>query len=97
MILMTGNDIGPRSTLQIIVGALGLFLGAVINANIFGELAVLITSLSSKNNDFQNKMTQVNTTIANLKLPKELTDRIRDFVIANQEGLESQAEMKRFI
>jgi hypothetical protein len=52
MILMTGNDVGPRTTLEIILGSAGLFMGAVINANIFGELAVLITSLSSKNNDF---------------------------------------------
>lgn len=52
MLLMTGNDVGPRNSSQIIMGALGLFLGAVINANIFGELAVLITSVSSKNNDF---------------------------------------------
>jgi hypothetical protein len=29
----------------LLVAALGIFLGALINANIFGELAVLITSL----------------------------------------------------
>jgi hypothetical protein len=39
---MLGSDIGPRSTIQIIVGALGLFIGALINANVMGELAVLI-------------------------------------------------------
>jgi len=75
----------------------GIFLGAIINANIFGELAVLITSLQTKDNDYQQKMTQVNTTIANLKLPLDLTDRIRDFVIANQDGLDSQNELKTFM
>jgi hypothetical protein len=58
-------------------------MGAIINANIFGELAVLITSVSSKNNDFQQKMTQVNTTISNLRLNNDLAGRIRDFVNAN--------------
>jgi len=72
-------------------------MGAIINANIFGELAVLITSVSSKNNDFQQKMTQVNTTISNLRLNNDLAGRIRDFVNANQEGLESQQEMKKFM
>lgn len=89
MMVMTGNCIGPRTTGQIVAAAFGLFMGAIINANIFGELAVLITGLSSKNNDFQNKMTQVNTTISNLRLPDDLGGRIRDFVIANQDGLDS--------
>jgi hypothetical protein len=30
----------------------GIFLGAIINANIFGELAVLITSLQTKDNEY---------------------------------------------
>jgi hypothetical protein len=52
MMVMTGNCIGPRNTAQIFGAAGGLFLGAIINANVFGELAVLITGLSSKNNEF---------------------------------------------
>jgi hypothetical protein len=52
MLLMTGNEVGPSDTPQYLVACLGLFLGAIINANIFGELAVLITRLQSKNNDF---------------------------------------------
>ena len=83
ILLMTGNDVGPRTSLQVYLGAFGLFTGAMINANIFGELAVLITSVSSKTNSFQQKMTQVNTMISQLKLPKELGDKIRDFVNAN--------------
>ena len=83
IVLATGNDCGPKDRSQLLVTTAGIFLGAIINANIFGELAVLITSLQTKDNDYQQKMTQVNTTIANLKLPLDLTDRIRDFVIAN--------------
>ena len=41
VLLATGNDIGPRDTFQVFFGGFGLFLGAIINANIFGELAVL--------------------------------------------------------
>ena len=42
VLLTTGNDCGPRSTPQVILATCGLFLGAIINANIFGELAVLV-------------------------------------------------------
>ena len=45
MVLLTGNDIQPRTVLQTAVCGMGTFMGALINANIFGELAVLITTL----------------------------------------------------
>jgi hypothetical protein len=54
---MAGNEIGPRDSLQIMFATSGIFMGAIINANVFGELAVLITMLSASNNAFQNKMT----------------------------------------
>lgn len=52
MLVMTGNCIGPRTSSEILMACLGFFMGAVINANVFGELAVLVTSISAKNNDF---------------------------------------------
>ena len=45
VVLATGNDCGPRDRIQLLVTVAGIFMGAIINANIFGELAVLITSL----------------------------------------------------
>ena len=42
VMLTTGNDVGPRTTLQVFYGCVGLFAGAIINANMFGELAVLV-------------------------------------------------------
>lgn len=46
MLVTTGNDIGPRTRIEILTAAFGLFMGAVINANVFGELAVLVTAIS---------------------------------------------------
>lgn len=52
MMCLTGNCIGPRNSIQIIIASIGLFTGAVINANMFGELAVQVTNLSIKANEF---------------------------------------------
>ena len=41
-------------------------------------------------------MTQVNTKISNLRLPRDLSQRCRDFVVANFDGLESSKEMTYF-
>jgi hypothetical protein len=83
MLNMVGTDVGPRSTLQIILGAVGLFSGAMLNANVFGELAVLVSMMSHNNTMFLRKMTQVNTTLTNLQLGDEIKFKVRDFVIAN--------------
>ena len=97
VLLTTGNDIGPRNTFQVFIGSMGLFLGAIINANILGELAVLVSQLNAKSAEFQNKITQINTTIKNLKIPKELEDKVREYIITNQSSLEGQQELSRFM
>ena len=48
VLICTGNDISPRSTFQVYFCNIGLFMGAIINANIFGELAVLVAQMSQK-------------------------------------------------
>jgi hypothetical protein len=55
---------------------------------------VLITSLSAKNNNFQQKMTQINGAIRLVEIPEEFAARIRDFIIGNAEGLDSMLEMQ---
>jgi hypothetical protein len=52
VLLLTGNDIGPRGDAQVIIATVSLILGAFINANIFGELAVLISALNRKSSRF---------------------------------------------
>ena len=42
---MLGGDYFPITTIETIMGAIGIFMGAIINANIFGELAVIIRSM----------------------------------------------------
>ena len=41
VLLTTGRNPGPIGVYQMAVSTIGLFVGAIINANIFGELAVL--------------------------------------------------------
>jgi hypothetical protein len=95
--LLTGNDVGPRTLLCIGMAIFGLFMGAIINANLFGELAVLVSQLSVKSQKYLNKMNKINTSIMNLNLPKSLEDGIRDFVITNQSSLEAQEELAAFM
>jgi len=47
-------------------------MGAIINANIFGELAVLVESMNKRAAMFQESVDTVNTAMNNLHLPIEL-------------------------
>lgn len=67
-----GIDNQPRTTMQTFLSSCGLFLGAVINANIFGELAMVMASTDKEFKRFQFKITQVNTVMLTLELPFEL-------------------------
>lgn len=64
-----GSGILPQDTVQTIMSALGIFFGAVINANIFGELSLIFQSLNKNEKDFQLKIAHMNTAMINLKLP----------------------------
>jgi hypothetical protein len=89
VLICTGNDIGPRSTSEIYFCNVGLFLGAIINANIFGELAVLVAQMNTKATMFQEKLTAINTAIKNLNCPLDMEDKIRDYIVMNYEASES--------
>ena len=40
-----GSDVFPTDAVETMVAAIGLFVGGLINANIFGELAMIFSEL----------------------------------------------------
>jgi hypothetical protein len=65
------------------MAAFGLFFGAIINANIFGELAVIMASIGHTEKKFQKKYASANTVMISLKLPEKTRQIIRDEMIRN--------------
>ena len=53
VLLLTGNDILPRGTFQVAFVALFITIGAIINANIFGNMSLIISDLNKKSAEFQ--------------------------------------------
>lgn len=91
---MLGADIMPRSILQTIVASMGVFFGAVINANLFGELAVIMSNIGHHEKVFQKKYSSANTVMIQLKLPESTRRLIRDSLIRNEPSLETQIELR---
>lgn len=97
VLLLNGNEIGPRNPLEFIFVSIVLVFSAVINAHIFGSLAVIIQELNKKSASFYEKLDIANTTMKNLKLPKETQKRVINYIIYTQNGLDKTDEMRKFM
>ena len=42
VLMLTGNEMAPKTVTQLILAAAIILIGAILNANIFGEMAVLV-------------------------------------------------------
>ena len=93
---LLGIEQMPIDKEQIAVIAIGVLLGAIINANIFGELSMIYHSLGREEKLFQEQFTSIKTTMKNLKLPEKVNRRVRDYTIINQPSYQLQQEMKEF-
>lgn len=72
VLMLGGNDVGPRGEFQLHFVSIMLFTGAIINALIFGNMAVMVQSLSRKASLFQEKIENANEAMKNLKMPSQI-------------------------
>jgi hypothetical protein len=72
-------------------------IGAIINANIFGQLAVILSAINRKASRFQEKFDITTTTMKNLNLPEKLQTKVTGFLTYTQNMLDSQNELKSFL
>lgn len=96
IILLGGSGIGPRNDIQRIFAIFVLLIGAIINANIFGNMAVIVQDLNTKASRFQEKIDTANTSMGNLKLPSQMQDKVREYLFYTQSNLENQRELEDF-
>lgn len=97
MLMIGGNDVGPRGSLQLWFVSFMLLAGAIINANIFGNMAVILSSLNKKSTTFQEKLDNGNETMKNLKIPSKLMDEIKQYYTLTQITQDHQKELDDFL
>eukprot|EP00347_Sterkiella_histriomuscorum_P003990 403362169 len=94
---LTSNDQSPHSNWEIIFGVFACALGAILNANLFGQLAVIVQNLNMRQNQFQQKLDSANTAMKNLKLPKDIQNQVVKFIKTTQSSLDQQKELDLFL
>ena len=96
-VILAGGDIGPRGDVQLWFWIFALTFWAFINAIIFGNLAVLISSMNRKSAKFQNKLVSINSAMKNMKLLELIQHKVQDYITLTQSTLDHQQEMKVFM
>ena len=51
-------------------------IGAMINANIFGNMAVLLQGINRKASQFQEKLDTANTAMKNMKISDHMQEKV---------------------
>jgi len=71
--------------------------GAIILANLFGELAVLVRELGARNITLEKKMTSAKTAMRTIGIPVEQQNLIQAFISSSDDSLYFQKQLNRFL
>lgn len=97
VLFLAGNDLMPQTSLQIVVATVALFAAAIINANIFGNIAVLLQQMNRKSANFQEKLEMANATMKTMKIPEKLQKIIQNYLTETESTLDQQKEFDLFL
>lgn len=97
ILLLAGNELGPRTNLEYIYISVMMTSGTLIFANIFGEMAVLVQVMTKKQVKFQEQVDTANTTMKTLSIHPEVKQQVRDYFLFTQVTLDEQEELDKFL
>ena len=66
------NEVAPVKELELIVVIFMMIVSAMVNAYIFGEMAVLVQEMDKKDIDFQESLDNANTAMHSLEIPEKI-------------------------
>ena len=95
--MLTGNDIGPRGEFQLSFVSFFLFVGAIINAILFGNMAVMAQSLNRKASMFREKVEHASEAMKNLNMPSLIRGDIENYLSYTQSTQNHQKELDEFL
>lgn len=97
VLMLAGNDMLPQGIVQIVFSAIFVLVALIINAIIFGNLAVIVQQMNRKQSSFHEKMENATTTMRNMSIPELLQSKIQAYLISTQSTLDQQKEFDSFL
>ena len=97
VLIFSGGDVAPRGNFQLFFLTALLLASAIINANIFGNIAVILEQMNHKSTIFQDKMESATSTMENIDLPNLLQKDIQEYLTYTHKNLDQQNELDSFL
>jgi len=94
--MLVGKDISPFGKLQIVVVLFTLITGSLLNANVFGNIALIILEMKSKASTVEYIIDASNTAMKGIGLGEDLNMRIVSYIRMNLKTLDQQEELAFF-
>ena len=66
------NEVAPISKDEILIIIMLMIVSAILNAYIFGEMAVLVQEMDKKDIEFQESLDNANTAMHSLEIPDKI-------------------------
>ena len=79
------NEVGPTTKSELFIVVAMMITSAIVNAAIFGEMAVLVQEMDKKDIDFQESLDNANTAMHSLEIPDNIQDDIREYLMSVNE------------
>ena len=76
------NEVGPTNPKQLLLVIFLMVVASILNAIIFGEIAVLVQQLDQKDIELQNTLDNANTAMRNLAIPDNIQENIREYLMS---------------
>jgi hypothetical protein len=76
ILLIVGNEVAPRTTIQTIFAALVIVVGSLFTAFIFGNMAALLAAMNKKDELFTGQLDMAGQTMRAIRLPEEMQDEV---------------------
>jgi hypothetical protein len=95
--LYTVRDIGPTVDAERMFFAIFAIVSAMINANIFGNIYVLISEMNARPNSYQSEHDAAITAMSSMKLPQDLQLVIKDFLVYTFNNKETPKQLQDFL
>ena len=97
ILMLGGNDIGPRDSVQFIFTAFALAVGAIINATLFGNMSVMLESLNRKSEHFQGMIDTADEAMKNLNMPVGIMDDVKYYLSYTRSTYDHQKDLDKFL
>ena len=80
VLLFGVNEMASRTDFELFFSSFIMLFSAMVNANIFGTMAVLVQDLNKKTVKFSSQIDTATTAMSNMRLPFFLQSRVSEFL-----------------